>query len=244
MIKNRQKKIYQVFLALTVVFTVLVFLTIGFFDSFGDSAPPILFLSFFLGIVCLICTFIFLKRSKEIEHALKDQSYIVQWDYTAEKWKAFMEKEDDFRTGERQVAFFFLTIITVIIFMMFVIFGEEDAKLAMFLVMLGLIVLYAMAAFIVPWLIRKLRKPEDVTILILPKGVLLNKQFHSWDFPMSKLASATYEKKPFQHLEIVYDFVDRTGPRSYTINVPVPEAVDEKKALSVIEDLKRSNGLV
>jgi hypothetical protein len=128
--------------------------------------------------------------------------------------------------------------------MMFVIFVEEEAKLAMFLVMLGLILLYAMAAFIVPWLLRKLRKSEDVTVLILPKGVLLHKQFHSWDFPMSKLASATYEKKPFQHLEIVYDFVDRTGPRSYTINIPIPDGVNEQKAQSVIEDLKRSNGLV
>ena len=244
MIKNRQKRIYQVFLALTVIFTVLIFVVIGFFDSFGDSAPPILFLSFFLGIVCLVCTIIFLKRSREIDHALKDQSYIVQWDYTAGTWKAFMEKEDDFRTGERKVAFVFLTVITVIIFMMFVIFVEEEAKLAMFLVMLGLILLYAMAAFIVPWFIRKLRKPEDVSVLILPRGVLLNKQFHSWDFPLSKLASASYEKKPFQHLEIVYDFVDRTGPRSYTINVPIPDGVNEQKVQSVIEDLKRSNGLV
>jgi hypothetical protein len=244
MIKNRQKRIYRVSLALTVTFTVLIFLTIGFFDSFGDSAPPILFLSFFLGIVCLVCTVIFLKRSREIDHALTDQSYIVQWDYTGEKWNAFMEKEDDFRTGQRKITFIFLTVITVIIFMMFVIFVEEEAKLAMFLVMLGLILLYAMAAFIVPWLLRKLRKSEDVTVLILPKGVLLHKQFHSWDFPMSKLASATYEKKPFQHLEIVYDFVDRTGPRSYTINIPIPDGVNEQKAHSVIEDLKRSNGLV
>lgn len=244
MIKNRQKKIYQVFLALTAIFTVLIFVVIGFFDTFGDSAPPILFLSFFLGIVCLVCTVIFLKRSREIDHALKDQSYIVQWDYTAETWKAFMEKEDVFRTGERKVAFIFLTAITVIIFMMFVIFVEEEAKLAMFLVMLGLILVYAMAAFIVPWMIRKLRKSEEVTVLILPKGVLLHKQFHSWDFPLSKLASACYEKKPFQHLEIVYDFVDRTGPRSYTINIPVPDGINEQKAQSVIEDLKQSNGLV
>src|SRR6056297_2535187 len=170
MIKNRQKRIYQVFLALTVIFAVLIFVVIGFFDAFGDSAPPILFLSFFLGIVCLVCTIIFLKRSREIDHALKDQSYIVQWDYPAEKWKAFLEKEDVFRTGERKVAFIFLTVITAIIFMMFVIFVEEEAKLAMFLVMLGLILIYAMAAFVVPWLLRKLRKTEDTTVLILQKG--------------------------------------------------------------------------
>src|SRR6056297_2491879 len=124
MIKNRQKRIYQVFLALTVIFTVLIFVVIGFFDAFGDSAPPILFLSFFLGIVCLVCTIIFLKRSREIEHALKDQSYIAQWNYTAKKWSAFMEKEDVFRAGERKLAFILLSIITVIIFMLFVIFVE------------------------------------------------------------------------------------------------------------------------
>jgi len=79
--------------------------------------------------------------------------------------------------------------------------------------------------------------------LILHKGVLLNKQFHSWDFPMSKLASASHEKKPFEHLEIVYDFFDRTGPRSYTINIPIPEGEDWKKVQNVVDELKNFNGL-
>src|SRR6056297_539325 len=242
MIKNRQKQIYQVFLGLTLIFILMILLIITFFDSIGDWAPPALLLSFFLGIVCLICTFIFYKRSKEIEHALEDQSYIAEWHYSAKEWKEFMNSEDVFRTGERKVAFIFLTVITVIIFMMFVIFAEE-AKLAMFLVMLGLILVYAMAAFIVPYLVRCFRKKEDVTVLILHKGVLLNKQFHSWDFPMSKLASVSYEKKPFEHLEVVYDFFDRTGPRSYTINIPIQGGKDSKEAQSVIEELKSSNGL-
>lgn len=242
MIKNRQKKIYQVFLGLTLIFTLMILLIIGYFDSIGDWAPPALLMSFFLGIVCLICVFIFYKRSKEIEHALEDQSYIAEWHYSAKKWKEFMNVEDDFRTGERKVAFTFLTVITVIIFMMFVIFAEE-AKLAMFLVMLGLILVYAMAAFIVPYLIRHFRKIEDVTVLILHKGVLLNKQFHSWDFPMSKLASASYEKKPFEHLEVVYDFFDRTGPRSYTINIPIPEGEDGKKVQNIVDELKNFNSL-
>jgi len=220
----------------------MILLIIVFFDSIGDWAPPALLLSFFLGIVGLICTVIFYKRSKEIEHALEDESYIAEWHYSAEKWEAFMNREDEFRTGQRKIAFVFLSVITVIIFMMFVIFAEE-AKLAMFLVMLGLIVVYAMAAFIVPYLVRRFRKSEDVTVLILHKGVLLNKQFHSWDFPLSKLASVSYEKKNFEHLEIVYDFFDRTGPRSYTINIPIPEGEDEKSAQSVIEKLRNSNGL-
>lgn len=241
MIKNRQKRIYQVFLGLTVVFFLIMIVTIAFFDSFNDWAPPTLFLSFFLLVVSLICVIIFRKRSKEIEHALADQNYLAQWHFSSAKWGAFMNQEDDFRTGKRKVAFVFLTVITVIIFMMFVIFAEE-AKLVMFLVMLGLIGLYALAAFIVPWLIRRFRKDEEATVLILHKGVLLNKQFHSWDFPLSKLASASYEKKPYTHLEIVYDFVDRTGPRSYTVNVPIPDGEDEQ-AQKVIEELKRSNGL-
>src|SRR6056297_977811 len=121
MIKNRQKQIYQVFLGVTLIFILMILLIITFFDSIGDWAPPALLLSFFLGIVGLICTVIFYKRSKEIEHALEDESYIAEWHYSAEKWEAFMNREDEFRTGQRKIAFVFLSVITVIIFMMFVI---------------------------------------------------------------------------------------------------------------------------
>ncbi len=242
MVKNRQKTIYRVFLILTLVFGVMMPVIISMFDILGDSAPPLLFMSFFLAIVCLICTLIFRKRSRSIEHALKDKNYLAQWHFSPEKWKAFMEKDDQFRTGERTLAFTVLSVLTVIIFMMFVIFAEEG-KLAMFLTMLGLIVLYALAAFIVPYFIRRFRKDEAATVLILSKGVLLNKQYHSWDLPLSKLASASFEKKPYEHVQITYEFVDRTGPRSYTINIPIPEDVEIKVVQGVVETLNRVNGI-
>ncbi len=242
MIKNRQKTIYRVFLVLTLVFAVMMPVIIELFDILGDSAPPLLFLSFFLAIVCLVCTLIFRKRSRSIEFALQDQNYLAQWHYSAENWKAFMEKDDQFRTGERTLAFIVLSVMTVIIFMMFVIFAEEG-KLAMFLTMLGLIFLYALAAFVVPYFIRRFRKDEAVTVLILTKGVLLNKQYHSWDLPLSKLAGASYDKKPYEHLQVTYEFVDRTGPRTYTINIPIPEGVTGQQAQQVAEELNRLNGL-
>ena len=58
---------------------------------------------------------------------------------------------------------------------------------------------------------------------MLEKGVLLNKEFHTWDFPLSKFYSAEFQEEPYKHIEIIYEFIDRTGPRSYTVNVPIPE---------------------
>lgn len=237
MIRNRQKTIYHTFIILTIVFVVGVFVFANLFDYSMDLAGAGLILSIFLSIVSFIVIFIFKKRSDAIDRALENKKYIARWHFSEQDWEKFIDLEYSYRSSEKKEIFFFLSIITAIVFFLFIAFVNE-AKLIMLLVMISLVILYAFMAFFVPYIMYKYHRKGDAEVLILEKGILLNKQFHTWDVPMSELASAKIQKTPYPHLQIVYNFVDRMGERAYTIIVPIPETVNGEE---VIERLIKAN---
>ena len=115
----------------------------------------------------------------------------------------------------------FLTIFTAIIFIPFAIFVHE---FSMIVIMLGLFGIYWFMGLISPKIMFQIRKRNTGEVLLLEKGLMIGKQFHTWDFPLSKFKGAIYVKDDYEHLEVAYDFVDRTGPRTYVVNVPIPQS--------------------
>lgn len=233
MIKNRQKKIYLAFALLSLVFLLIILYGIISPDSLGDMMPPVLFLSFFLGISCMVITIMFWRRSRLIDSAMAQKNYIARWQFSPSEWEKYINYEYQKRSAQRKAAFIFLGIITVIIFTIFI-FIIDDAQLAMFLTMLGLLGILALFAFVIPFLIYKASKREAAEVLILNEGILLNQQFHSWNYFSSDLLSAQVKEKPFKHLEVVYSYVTRFGKQAYTVFVPVPEGED---AAAVVKKL-------
>ncbi len=239
MIRNRQKTIYAVSSILTLFFLAVILTSIILPESMGDMAPPILFLSIFLGITCLVVALMFRKRSKLIEQAIEKGDFIARWQFSPSEWNQYIEYEYAERKAQRKAAFIFLSIIIIIIFTIFI-FVIDEAKLAMFLTMVGLEGFLALFAFIIPFLLKKGSKPEEAEILIMKESVLLNRQFHSWHAFSSALLSARIKEKPFRHLELVYSYVTRFGKQSYKLFVPVPETADAEE---VIKILKKENEL-
>ena len=239
MIKNRQKKITVVSLLLTLFFLITFLCMIAFYDDVGEMAAPVLFMSIFLFITCLFVTLMFWKRSRMIDRAMENGDFIARWKFSVSEWERYVTYEYSERNVQKKTAFFFLSVIIIIIFTIFI-FVIEDAKMAMFLAMLGLIGILSLFAFVFPFMIKKLHKAEEAEVLILPEGILLNKQFHSWHSFSSELLSAEINEKPFKHLEVVYSYVTRYGKQPYTVFVPVPESAD---AEAVVERLKKENEL-
>src|SRR6056297_1075937 len=235
--KNRQKTLYRVFLVLTLVFSTTTVYFMYAFDALGDIAGAGFMVSLLLALTFFICIFIFRKRSRVVEYALNKGSFIARWQYSEQEWEDYLRQEYGYRKERNKGIFIFLSIITVVIFMFFVLFVEE-AKLAMFLVMLGLVAMYGLVAFIIPFLIYHFHKQHTAEVMIMEKSILIDKQFHTWDFPLSKFSSADVDTVPYPHISVVYEFIDRTGPRSYTVNIPVPEG---ENAHGVVEQLKKAN---
>jgi hypothetical protein len=102
----------------------------------------------------------------------------------------------------------------------------------MFFVMLGLDGMYFFMGCVFPSISFFFKRKSFGDVILLETGILLNKQFHTWNFPLSKFLSAEFETKPYEHLAVTYEFFDRTGPRSYTVNVPIPK--QNKMAIDAI----------
>ena len=181
-----------------------------------------------------------MNMNEAIDAAIKNNEKLGLFSYSKGEWQKYLKAEYELRCRQKKGTFSLLSVITIPIFVIFIIFIDEG-RLAMFLVMLGLIALYAFMAFIVPLISFSLRNKGSGEILVLEKGIMIGKTFHTWDFPMSKLSSVKKKKKPFMHFEVVYDFYDRLGPRSYTLWLPFPK--DEKKFIDAFRRMKQINSI-
>lgn len=236
---NSQKPKYIACIWLTLIFLALAFSGFMLFEALGGIAGAIILIGLAASLTSFICIFIFKKRSDALDRALSKNDYIARWKFTKREWQDFLKREHSLRRLEKAGIFIVLSIITLIIFMVFILFIDEG-RMAMLFVMLTLIMIYAAAAFIVPAAMFKIRNREDAEVLILKKGILLDRTFHTWDFPFSKLTSAKYRERPYKRLEVAYEFFDRLGPRDYLVLVPVPNSVDAKEAMKVADDLQKS----
>ena len=237
MIRNSSKGIYRVFLFLTLFFLLLVLMIIAFFEFLEEFAGPGVFVGVLLFFVCLNCTFIFRKRSRTIEWMLRDENILACWHFTSEQWEAYENRHGGFKPGGMKPAFFLLSVITIPIFLL-LIFSVDEGKTAMVFVMLGLLSMYAVILFLIPWLANRLNQKKDAHVVITPKMILLNKRFINWDSTGTAFTDAIYLNEPYEHLEIVYDYYDPEGPVSQRITVPVP---NREEAERVIERLKQLN---
>ncbi len=234
-IKNRQRLIFKGFLIATICMIIALFVFIFWIEDI-DLKPAGTLLSLFLSIMFLIITIIFYKRSRAIEKALENNEYLARWHFDKEKWEEFVNREYNYRKAQRKALFVFLSVITVIIFSVFILVIDE-AQLPMFLTMVGLVLMYAFLAFLAPFLSKCYHKKGEAEVLIMKNGILLNKQLHIWNVPTSKFKHAEFKEKPFPMITITYSFYDRTGPREYTVVSPVP---NEREGRKVVEQLKEN----
>lgn len=220
-IKNPQKTVLHRWIAVT-VFSMLLFIYGAFDFEISSADGMFIMVSLLLFFTSLFFIRITVKNVKKIDGALHKNSYLAYWTYSKEEWKEYLVFEKNYRQIKGKSVAIFLSIITALIFVPFILLIDEG-QLFMFFVMLGLFALYFFMGFVAPLLAHALQKNRQGSVLLLERGLLLDSQFHTWDFPLSKFNSAELIKKPYRHLAITYDFYDRTGPRSYTVNVPIPK---------------------
>ncbi|MGM5488645.1 MAG: hypothetical protein ACQESG_06870 [Nanobdellota archaeon] len=206
-------------LILTFVFGILAIVGLVSFDALGGVAGALFLVSLLLSMTSFVCIFIFRKRSHALQKIFGKESRIFH--YPKKEWQEYLKHEYGLRAQEKKAMFIFLSAITAVIFLIFIAVINE-ARLAMFLVMVALLGLYGTMAFVGPRLMYRFRS-ETGEIGILDTGVIVNGTLHSWDLPRSKLGSVKEKRKPFHHYQISYEFVDRLGPRSYVIRIPFPK---------------------
>lgn len=216
-IKHNENKYFKISILVTFASFFLIFFGFYNFDinSFDGLIIMVSLLGFFGGI---FASLMFRRRIKIIQKS----RIIAHFKYSKSEWEDFLKHEYRFRFEEKFILFKLISIIIFFIFTLFIIFIDEG-KLAMFVVMMLLYTILFIFAFIIPKITYKYKKASKAEIIIFEKSVLLDKEFHTWDFPFSKLKKVDMIKKPNLSLKFIYEFLDRTGPRKYTLIVPFPK---------------------
>ena len=195
---NPQRRIFWFWLFLLFFsFGMMCYGYVNFRINSFDGA--LIMLGLLLFVLSLIYTRISYKNTKTIDEAMrkgKNSKEIVHWKYTQEEWNNYLDYENYFRSNEKKVVFYFLSVFTIIVFSLFILF-IPDGKFVMFLVMWGLILLYAFLGLLLPYLKKVYGSRKKGEIIILQKGIVMNKTYHSWDMPLSKLKGVKIVEKPF-----------------------------------------------
>jgi hypothetical protein len=221
------------------IFTDIFFIALGLhsYITFDINSFDGLFIMVSITVVLTSLFFIrtTMKNIMVLDAAINQKKMIVHWKYTNEEWWNYLSHEEDYRSDKGTSMTILLSVITAIIFVPIILFVPEG-NFFMFMVMLGLFGLYFFMGYVFPSILFYFKRKSVGEVILLEKGVLLNKEFHTWDFPLSKFNSAEFKEKPYSHIEIIYEFFDRTGPRSYTVNVPIPgnNKNDIEKIISVL----------
>lgn len=234
-IKNPQKAVLRNWILVNAFFIVLGLRSMMDFDI-NSADGMFIMISLLVVLTSLFFIGSIIKNIKMLDGAINRKKLIVHWTYTKKEWLSYLDHEGKYRSDEARFIAFTLFAITLLVFIPFILIIPEG-KLAMFFVLLGLIGFYGFMGWIAPSIRFYYKRMGVGEVILLEKGVLLNKQFHTWDFPLSKFGSATFSKTPYEHLVIVYNFWDRTGSRSYVINVPIPRS-NKKNIKSIISKFK------
>ena len=218
-IKNPQRTVLKRWLFILILF---IFLLITSYINFDINSLDGMIILISLVIIPTSLFFIWTtnKNVKKLDEAINRGRMIAHWEYSKEEWVDYLIFERSYRKSQGTMIAILLTAFTAIVFIPFAIFVQE---FFMIIVMFGLFGMYWFMGLILPKIMFQIRKRNIGKVILLEKGLMIGKQFHTWDFPLSKFEKAIHVKKDYEHLEVIYDFVDRTGPRTYVVNVPIPK---------------------
>ncbi len=199
--------------------------------------PAFIMLSIFFLIMSVVIAFMFRSREKKLQKLITGDNLIAQWVLTPEQKKKYANYLFKFESGKNQIILFSISFIAIIVFGIFILVIDEG-KMAMFLVLLGLIAFLATFAFGMPFYYRSKNLRGDGKILLGAKYAYINGYYHNWDFPLSGLSKVKPIKDPFYGINLIYYYTDRTLKNSEELFIPANKDIDVK---ALAEQLRKAN---
>ena len=175
----------------------------------------------FVTILCGVGTLMYLYRAYTLGKILSGEELVVRWTYGPEEWARYAEAEHGRDKTGKIILFFIISGFALFFGILFLIFGGK-AGLAVFLSMVGLIVLIGGVAFLSILLSYRANKTRTGEVFIARTGVYLNKTLHNWNMFGSRLDSVQLLQEESCLLEFAYSFPARHGRQRTEVRVPVP----------------------
>jgi RNA polymerase subunit RPABC4/transcription elongation factor Spt4 len=189
------------------------------------GAWALAFISFFLFLFSLVVVFMFRSREKKLETLITGEKLLANWVLSQkqkEKYVSYLFKQE---IEKNKIILLSISFAAIIVWGIFILFIDEG-KLAMVLILLGLLIFLSLFAFGMPYYYKIKNRKGDGHILIGTKFAYINGFFHNWDFPLSGLKKIKVIEKPFYGIELVYFYTDRTFSHSEELLIPADENID------------------
>ncbi len=235
-IENNQDSIVKKSLIAATFFALLTIMTLLDWSPIA-GLWYITIISFFLTMVSLIIAWMTRGRAKKLQTLISGENLLASWHLTPEQKKQYVNYLFEQKRGQNIVILLSISIITVIVFVTFILFIDEG-KLAMLGVMFALIIFLALFAFGMPLYYRYQNNKGDGQVLIGAKYAYINGFFHNWDYPLSGLSKIKIIKKPFYGIDLVYYYTDRTLQHREEILIPANKEVELH---SLVNSMKEAN---
>ena len=235
-LKNNQSGIVKKAWFSAGFFVLIVFLA---FSEIMEINPAVAMISIFLFFVSLIIGFMFRSREKKLQTLITGENLLAQWTLTTEQKKQYVNFLFKQEAGRNQIILFSIAFVAIIVWGIFIAVIDEG-KVAMLLILVGLLAFLSAFAYGMPYYYRYKNSKGDGQVLIGAKYAYINGYFHNWDFPLSGLSKIKKISEPFYGLHIAYYYTDRTLKHSEALTIPVDASIALDK---LILELKASNKL-
>jgi hypothetical protein len=249
-IKNSQWKVVRIWAWLTAVFAAVCFLP-SFIDMEGmikgdiftvhdvnERITLIRFFAGFFGSFGIIALIFYSKRARQLDGLLKGNDVLARWFFSTEEWLQYAEYDYQEDKSTKTTLFYVITSLSLIIGIVLSIISGDILFLY---IMLGLIVILAIAAFGSIYVGRKINLARTGYVLISTKSVLLNGAFHNWTSIGARLENVTYiDNVSPTIIALEYSFLSSSGRQGVAIRIPVPTK-EREKVTQIIGEIRRAN---
>ncbi len=229
---NTQRRIVNNWYYVTFIFLVGIFIPSWLGINGMDGGFAISFLAGFMVMVGLIVIVVYHGRAKQMDKILSGDGRIAEWHYTPDEWMRFVAADFEDEKKIKKNLFIMVAVIALIVGVLMTIVAQDGL---MMLIIVGIIVIVAVPAFLVPRFRYRKLQGSEAHALISENGVIIGKMFHLWIKLGARLdrVSINPEEKP-GIMEFAYSFPTRTGMQEEIARVPIPKGKTEQ-AIRIME---------
>lgn len=184
--------------------------------------PAAAMISLFFLILSVIVAVMFRSREKKLHSLITGENLLAYWTLNEAQKEAYTNFLFEHEKGKNAAILGAISVISILIFGVFILVIDEG-KLAMFLVLVGLLFFLTLFAFGMPRYYKYQNSKNDGRVLIGAKFAYINGYFHNWDFVLSGLSKIKIIDTPFYGINLVYYYTDRTFRHSEELFIPANE---------------------
>jgi len=231
---NPERKYALISLVAAIVAVLLIFLPAWLGMDGMDGGYALSFVTTWIAISGLVIAWFFWRRATQLDELLRGQNLLAHWTYSQDEWRTFVGDELKQQTRENTGL---LIIMAVMCLAMGILFWlvDREAGFIVFLVMIALIFILAMATFGIPWLTRMSRDRKVGEAWISDKAVYFDDVFYPFKSGLMGLTSVELSQPDtsanpsldFHIYHLAYSII-----QSRILRVPIPkEKIEEATEL-------------